>query len=128
MFQNAFEGATTLSWSLGAHTLAFGFQWDRSQLNIVNKNNETAAVGFDNFFDFVQGNLCTPVNGCFAANTTFLNGSTNRYYRANQVGTYVQDTYRVKPNLTLNVGLRWGWDGPLVEEHGMLDQLLSAAL
>ena len=120
MFQNTFEVATTISWSLGRHTLAFGFQGDRAQLNIVNNNSETAAVGFDNFFDFAQGNLCTPANGCFAANTTFLNGSTNRYYRSNQVGTYVQDTYRVKPNLTVNVGLRWDWDGPLVEEHGML--------
>jgi hypothetical protein len=120
MFQNTFEGASTVSWSLGRHTFAFGFQWDRSQLNIINKNNETAAVGFDNFFDFAQGNLCTPANGCFAANTTFLNGATNRYYRSNQVGTYVQDTYRIKPNLTVNVGLRWDWDGPLVETHGML--------
>jgi Carboxypeptidase regulatory-like domain/TonB dependent receptor len=120
MFQNTFEGATTISWSVGRQTLAFGFQWDRSQLNIVNKNNETAAVGFDNFFDFAQGNLCTPANGCFAANTTFLNGSTNRYYRANQVGSYAQDTFRIKPNLTLNLGVRWDWDGPLVEKHGML--------
>jgi hypothetical protein len=120
MFQNTFESASTLSWSLGRHTFAFGFQWDRSQLNIVNKNNETAAVGFDNFFDFAQGNLCTPANGCFAANTTFLNGATNRYYRSNQVGTYVQDTFRIMPNLTVNAGLRWDWDGPLVETHGML--------
>ena len=92
IFQNTFEGATTVSWTQGRNTWEFGVQVDHAQLNIENKNNETAAVGFDNFFDFAQGNLCTPANGCFAANTTFLNGSTNRYYRSNQVGTFAQDT------------------------------------
>ena len=49
-----------------------------------------------------------------------LNGATNRYYRANQVGTYVQDNLRVKSNLIVNIGLRWDWDGPLVEKNGLL--------
>ena len=29
-------------------------------------------------------------------------GSSNRYYRANQVGTFVQDNIRLRPNLTVN--------------------------
>ena len=120
LFQNQFEAATNYSWNVGRHAFSFGFQWDHSQLNIINRNNETASVGFDNFFDFAQGNLCTPVNGCTAANTTFLNGATNRYYRANQVGTFIQDNFRVLPNLTINLGLRWDWDGPLVEKNGFL--------
>ena len=120
LFQNQFEPSTSLLWNLGRHTLSFGFQWDYSQLNIINQNNEVATIGFDNFFDFVQGNLCTPAGGCFAANTELLNGATNRYYRANQVGTYVQDNIRLKSNLTVNLGLRWDWDGPLVEKNGML--------
>jgi hypothetical protein len=120
LFQNSFEPSTNLLWNVERHSLAFGFQWDYSQLNILNKNNEVASIGFDNFFDFAQGNLCTPANGCFSANTQLLNGATNRYYHANQVGTYVQDNIRVTPNLTVNLGLRWDWDGPLVEKNGLL--------
>jgi hypothetical protein len=120
LFQNQFEGSTNLLWILGRHSLAFGFQWDRTQLNIINQNNQVATLGFDNFFDFAQGNLCTPVSGCFAANTELLNGATNRYFQANQIGTYAQDNIRVKSNLIVNVGLRWDWDGPLVEKNGML--------
>jgi len=119
-FQNQLEGSTNLQWELGRNSLAFGFQWDHSQINIVNKNNETASIGFNTFADLVTGNLCTPVNGCFSVSTEFLNGATNRYYRSNQVGTYVQDNIRVQSNLTVNLGLRWDWDGPLVEKNGML--------
>lgn len=120
LFQNQFEPSTNLFWNLGRHSFSFGFQWDYSQLNIINQNNEVATIGFDNFFDFAQGNLCTPSSGCFAANTELLNGATNRYYHADQVGTYVQDNIRLKSNLTVNLGLRWDWDGPLVEKNGLL--------
>ncbi len=120
LFQNEFEPSTKLLWILGRHSLAFGFQWDYTQLNIINKNNEVASIGFDNFFDFAQGNLCTPDNGCFAANTELLNGATNRYLHANQIGTYAEDNIRVKSNLTVNLGLRWDWDGALVEKNGRL--------
>ena len=88
LFQNEFEPSTNLLWILGRHSLAFGFQWDYTQLNIINLNNEVSTIGFDNFFDFAQGNLCTPANGCFAATTELLNGATNRYLHAHQIGTY----------------------------------------
>jgi hypothetical protein len=120
MFQNEFEGSTNLLWTLGRHTLSFGFQYDRTQLNIINQNNQQAVLGFADFYSFVQGNLCTPDSGCFSANTEVLNGATNRYFRSNQVGTFAQDSIRLRPNLTVNVGLRWDWDGPLYEKNGML--------
>ena len=36
--------------------------------------------------------------------TSFLQGNANRYYRANQVGTYVQDKFQVTPTLSLTAG------------------------
>src|SRR5260370_648021 len=55
-----------------------------------------------------------------AATTELLNGATNRYLHAHQIGTYVQDNIRVNSNVTVNIGLRWDWDGPLVEKNGLL--------
>jgi hypothetical protein len=121
MFQNEFEGSTKYSWSVGRHTLAFGFQWDRTQLNIINKNNQTALLDFSTFADFLAGNLCNPTNFCGETGASvFVSGETNRYFRSNQVGTYAQDTFRLKSNLTITAGVRWDWDGPLVEKNGLL--------
>ncbi len=122
IFQNVFEGSTKYSWTLGRHTLAFGFQWDHTQLNVINKNNQTALLNFGDFSDFLTGNLCTPKSFFCGESgpSVFVNGETNRYYRSNQVGTYVADTFRLKSNVTITAGLRWDWDGPLVEKNGLL--------
>jgi len=122
VFQNKFEGATKYSWTVGRHNFGFGFQWDHTQLNVVNRNNQTALLNFATFQDFLTGNLCTP--GSFFCGETgpsvFVNGATNRYYRSNQVGSYASDTWRIKSNLTLTLGVRWDWDGPFSEKHGLL--------
>jgi hypothetical protein len=122
IFQNEFEASTKYSWSLGRHTLAFGFQWDHTQLNVINKNDNLALLNFSNFATFLQGDLCTP-NSFFCGETgasTFVNGESNRYFRSNQVGVYANDTFRLKQNLTVTLGLRWDWNGPLTEKYGRL--------
>ena len=50
--------------------------------------------------------------------TTFLQGNANRYYRANQLGLFLQDKFQIKPNLTLTAGLRYDWDGGMTEKNG----------
>jgi len=123
IFQNEFEGSTKYSWTFGRHTLAFGFQWDRMQLNVANRNNETAELNFSTFASFLTGTLCTPAAefGCGETGpSTFIGGASSRHYRANQVGTYATDTYRITQNLTLTLGVRWDWDGPLTEKNGLL--------
>ena len=47
-------------------------------------------------------------------------GSASRYYRSNTVGAYVNDNYKMRSNLTVTLGLRWDFDGPLSEKYGKL--------
>ena len=115
VFQNQFEWATNLNWVHGHHTIATGFNWDYTQLNIINKNNQVAGLTFADFPSFVTGQLRGGIS-----NTVIFSGASNRYYRAKQVGAYVQDNFRIRPNLTVNLGLRWDWDGPLTEKYGLL--------
>ncbi len=111
MFQNQWEYGTTLNWVKGKHTLAFGVQWDHTQLNIINNNTSTDTLDFSTFATFVQGSI--------RAGTAFA-GSADRYYRSDTVGAFVNDNYKIRSNLTLTMGLRWDYDGPLTEKYGRL--------
>jgi flavin-binding protein dodecin len=111
MYQNQWELSTKLNWVKGRHTLSFGGQWDHTQLNIVNNNTSTDVVEFTNFTSFVEGSL---------RSGEAFDGSASRYYRSDTVGVYVNDNYKILSNLTLTMGLRWDYDGPLSEKYGKL--------
>jgi hypothetical protein len=127
VFQNNFEGETSVNWVHGRHTLNLGFSLDYTQLNVINKNNEVARVTFFDFPGFLEGQICGPNTvTCSGQDTSqILNGASNRYYRSKQVGAFVQDSFKLKSNLTVNVGLRWDWDGPLDEKNGFLTNFYS---
>ena len=72
----------------------------------VYKRQGTGTVASDDFSQFMQG-FVTPgssTTGFYV--TSFLQGNANRYYRANQLGTYVQDKWQVTPTLSLTAGVR----------------------
>lgn len=124
VFQNGYEAASNLNWVHGHHSVSAGFSFDYTQLNILNQNNQVANLSFADFPGFLQGNVCGPNQpscvSAFAGNSVLLNGATNRYFRAKQAGVYGQDDIKLRPNLTVDVGVRWDWDGPLVEKNGFL--------
>jgi hypothetical protein len=122
IFQNGFDGATNLNWVHGKHTISTGFSLDYSQLNVINKDASVARLNFADFLGFLQGQLCSSVNSCGsgASASELFAGTSNRYFRSRQVGVYVQDDFRIRPNITVDVGLRWDWDGPLYEKNGKL--------
>jgi hypothetical protein len=122
IFQNNFGGASNLAWVHGRHTIQAGVNFDYTQLNVINKDSKVARLNFADFPGFMQGNLCSFVNSCgFAGSPAELfSGASNRHFRSRQAGVYVQDNIRLKSNLTVDLGLRWDWDGPLVEKDGLL--------
>jgi Carboxypeptidase regulatory-like domain len=114
MVQNQWEYGTTLHWVKGRHTLAFGFSWDYTQLNIINNNVNSDLLAFSSLLNFVEGNIRT------GTHTEAFTGTGTRYYRANTAGTFVDDKWKVRNNLTLTLGLRWDYDGPFSEKYGRL--------
>lgn len=114
MYQNQWEYGTSLNWVKGRHTLAFGVSWDHTQLNILNHNTNSDAIDFKTFENFVEGQVRT---GNYSE--SFV-GTATRYYRADTVGAFVNDNYKLRNNLTVTLGLRWDFDGPLSEKYGRL--------
>ncbi len=111
LFQNSFQPHSTVTQTIGKHTLAYGGNFAYTQLDIRNRRQNTATLNFKNFAQFVQGMLNT-------SRSTFLQGASNRYYRANDIGGFVQDKWLARPNLSITAGIRYDYDGPLSEKYG----------
>jgi len=120
VFQNRLAPSGNAIWMLGKHTVAFGGSYTYTQLNTIDKRTGTGTIATDDFSQMIQG-LVTPGNsstGFYVS--SFLQGDASRYYRANQLGTYFQDKWQIKPNLSLTAGVRYDWDGGLTEKYGRI--------
>jgi hypothetical protein len=109
-YQNNYEAMSVFNWVKGKHTIGVGGNWTRSQLNILNQQNQTASFTFADWPTLMTGNV--------NSGGKYFAGASNRYYRADQVGAYVQDNFKMLPNLSLNIGVRYDYDGPLWEKYG----------
>ena len=114
MYQNQWEYATSFGWVKGRHTITYGASLDHTQLNIVNNNTSSGEIDFSSFANFLEGNVKVGT-----ASLDFL-GTADRSYRADTAGAFLNDTWKVKSNLTVTTGLRWDFDGPLSEKYGRL--------
>jgi hypothetical protein len=115
IFQNEHEGSSNFHWVHGIHSLALGGIFDYMQLNVENRENQVANLSFNDFGDFLTGTLDSD-----HSSGLFLNGETNRHFRSKSAGLFAQDNIKLRPNLTVNLGVRWDWDGPLNEANGLL--------
>jgi hypothetical protein len=119
-FQNRLQPSANAIWTLGKHTLSFGTTYSYTQLNTIDHRTGTGTVATDDLSAYAQGYV-TPGSGATGFYvSTFLQGNANRYYRASQVGSYVQDKFQVRSNLSLTAGVRYDYDGGLSEKNGRL--------
>ncbi len=119
-FQNRIQPSGNAIWTLGKHTVSFGASYSYTQLNTIDRRTNTGTVATDDLSAYAQG-LITPGSsstGFYVS--SFLRGDASRYYRANQLGTYVQDKFQITPNLSLTAGVRYDWDGGLTEKYGRI--------
>jgi Carboxypeptidase regulatory-like domain/TonB dependent receptor-like, beta-barrel len=94
-----FVAADTLTWLTGRHSLKLGGEY-RQFLN----NNFRQGTGSLNF----------PTVAAFLAGTansfSVTLGSQSSSIAQGALGFFVQDNYKVRPNLTLELGLRYEWN------------------
>ena len=112
---NFHDGVTKV---LGRHTLKVGFDLYRDQNTDVSAAGALPQYFFNNLWDFLND---APVQE--SANFNPQTGQltqTRHYIRSNSYAGYAQDDFKVKPNLTVNLGLRWEYFGPIYEKFGNL--------
>ncbi|WP_263357505.1 TonB-dependent receptor domain-containing protein [Acidicapsa ligni] len=120
VFQNRIAPSGNAIWTLGHHTLSFGANYSYTQLNTIDKRTGTGTVATDDFSQMIQGYVTPGSSATGFYVSSYLQGDASRYYRANQLGTYVQDKYQFTPTLSFTAGLRYDWDAGLTEKYGRL--------
>ncbi len=123
--QNDFHFRDMVSLVVKRHALKTGFEWfhNQDQAPFTPNDNRNQGWGFDNPWDFAQGKvdeygtlLVNPVTGGVA------NG--DHYFRDSTYGAYIQDDWKIRRNLSLNIGLRWDAVSNPTEAHGNLNPLI----
>jgi hypothetical protein len=102
------------------HNLTFGGDFRRLDFNQLAQQNPRgsfsftgAFTGFD-FADFLLG---------YPGTSSIAYGNADKYFRESWFDTYVTDDWRVNSSLTLNLGLRWDFQGPVRELYNRLVNL-----
>jgi hypothetical protein len=115
-YQDIYSVSDGLSLISGKHTVKFGGAY------AFHKNVEYSGGGFNGNFSFNGGET----GNDFA---DFLIGAPDSYgqhdpyigdLRLSTASIYAQDSYRVRPNLTINYGLRWELGQPWYDILGQL--------
>lgn len=118
--------------SHGAHTFKTGFQFIRERNNYIYPGNE-GALGNININSQLTTQPCTPTAsspcpsgssvadfwvGNTAGNGQRDTGSTTlEELRGNVISGYFQDDWKLRPSITLNLGVRFEDHTPFYEEH-----------
>lgn len=103
-----------LTWILGNHSLKFGGEY-RKDLN-----DNTGTGGARPLFSFVRPWNFANDTPIFEAVNADFNGqpqANNASFRSGELAFFVQDDWKVRPNLTLNLGLRWSYFEPIQADN-----------
>jgi len=120
-FGNTFQWSDNLSKVIGKHSLKFGADIRRQQFNqtlYFNVNGDytfspggSNDVGFDDVIP----------NYLLGLPATYTQGSAQlEAVRSSSFYFYGQDSWKIRPNVTLNYGLRWELNTPLADKYNRI--------
>lgn len=129
-YDNTYQIANTLSWTRGKHNWKFGIDAKSYQQNQVFDFINNGYLGFDGS-GTDNGYVTKIIPGLSSDLNDFANGFTYDFeqsnsgrqgYRDKFFSAYAQDDWKIRRNLTLNLGVRWEYGAPLTEIH---DQIVA---
>jgi Carboxypeptidase regulatory-like domain/TonB-dependent Receptor Plug Domain/TonB dependent receptor len=115
---NSFQYYDDAFWTHGAHSIKFGAGIERMQYNLFSDQNPGGRWNFGGLTDFLSNNPSHFEAGIPST-------ATPREFRQTLFGGYVQDDWRVRPNLTLNIGVRYEMVTVLNDAKGKITDLVN---
>ena len=121
---NSFQWSDGLSWVKGNHSFKFGVDIRRARFDQYYYFDVNGYYTFNNS----GPNAIVPSDGdqyaefLLGLTDTYVQGSGQREdIRSTSVYPFVQDSWKIKPNLTLNYGLRWEYTPPAADISGHVE-------
>jgi hypothetical protein len=126
--EHQYQFSDDISIIKGKHNIGIGFDGRLMMLNVKSSGLREMCCGTYGFnaAQTNSGNTNTPGGTGGWGFAGFLLGLPNSvalrgvvvpyYYRWKVAAAYFQDDYKIKPNLTLNMGVRWQYNGPRWEK------------
>jgi len=113
---NVFQVADNTSYARGKHLVRFGFEYRALEQNAY---RDVQARGFLIFSDFAQitGNGLADLLLGFVSFSGGARLDNPQRLRSGSWNLYLQESYRLRPNLTLVAGVRYEFNAPAVDEH-----------
>ncbi|HEU4767081.1 MAG TPA: hypothetical protein VFS77_06890, partial [Pyrinomonadaceae bacterium] len=119
--QNIFEFSDTLTKVIGNHAFKFGGVFRIEQDNTDASGGSRPLYSFSGLFNLAND---TPIFEAINADPrTGESADAQRYFSTNYYAGFVQDDWKVRPNFTLNLGLRYEYFAPLKEKDSRLSNL-----
>ena len=111
---NVFQEQGSLAWTKGTHNIKFGAGMIRRDVNYY---QNTFGLGYFRFTQGQRTDLIDFLQGKPDEITRQINPK-RQYFRFWEPNIYVQDDWRAKSWLTLNIGLRWDHFSPITAAQG----------
>jgi Carboxypeptidase regulatory-like domain/TonB dependent receptor/TonB-dependent Receptor Plug Domain len=140
--QQSYLAGDQISWNHGKHSFRAGVNTQRIQWNWAQPNRERGWVVAGSTSDILTSNSglasdeasgipgpAVPIN--YAINGSYRlvpQGSPNpHHWRINEFSTFAQDDIKVTRKLTVNLGIRWEYDGWPSDEKGVFTNFAASA-
>lgn len=135
--QTSFLMGDQISWNHGKHSIRAGVNTQRIQWNWAQPNRERGWIMAGNIADLMTASSGPAIDGTPTAPMNWLINDTNRllpngspnphHWRISEYSTFVQDDIKLTRKLTVNLGLRWEYDGWPSDAHGVFTNFSAAA-
>ena len=119
--EKQFEIRDTFTNVIGNHALKIGGEYRRD----INNNSEVGFARplftFKGLWNFAND---APIFEQVVSDATGKPVNNNTRFHTGDLGFFVQDDWKFRPNLTLNLGLRWEYFAPITADKGVIGNLV----
>ncbi len=130
---NTLNLSETVNFRQGKHNWSWGAQWSKAMTNSIADSNGRGTFTFSGLStsNFDANGLPIAKTGWDLADfllalpqsSSIRYGASSQYFRSKTLSFFGQDDWRVRSNLSLNLGLRYEYFTPIQEKYGHLANL-----